>query len=104
MTQRTYGHLQQLGGTRLIAARIPQSRHNIGFFEVVEMIAEVNSRFGQVKFSVDTLGIVIRYVVRQLFGLDLIGTLESYCSLNGVLQLPHVAMPGIIFQDLDRLW
>ena len=96
-------HLQQVGCFGLVSGRLPQSLYDICAFEIVEMCREVQAVVRQVKFGVDAIGVVVRYVVGQPFRLDLGPAFESDRSLDRMLELSHIAAPHIILKQLHRL-
>src|SRR5436190_23806733 len=104
VTQGAHGHLQQLGSFCLVAGRFSESLDDVGLFEVVEVAHKIEAGIREVELRIYTLRVVIRYVIGQLFGLDLVGPLESDRPLDGVFQFANIAVPSVIFEDLHSLW
>ncbi len=76
VAERANGDVQQLGRTRLVAAGLPQGLDDVGLFEDFDVAGEINPVIGKRKLGGDAFGIVVRYVVGKLLGLDLGRTIK----------------------------
>jgi hypothetical protein len=104
MPKRTHLHLQEFGGFGLIAGGFSEGFDDVGLFEVVEVTGEIDAVFGKVELGVYSLRIVICDVIRELLGLNFAGAFESDGPFDRVFKLADIAVPGVIFEYVDRFW
>ena len=102
--QRSHLHLQKVSGTGLVSGGLSQSFDNIRLLEVLEVGGQIQSVVGEIELGVDAFRIVIRNVLGQPLGLDLVTALESDGSLDRVFELTHISAPHVVFQKLHCLW
>src|ERR1043165_1460108 len=96
-------HLEQVGRASLISSGLSQRLDDVGLLEILEMRGEIQPRIRQIELSADPLRVIVGYVLRQPFRLNLVPAFESDGPLDRMFQLSNISTPHIILQKLHRL-
>ena len=92
-------HLEQFGCPRLIAPGFPKGLYDVGFFEVFQVVHQIDTAFWKIKLRTYSLRIIVCNMIGQLFRLDLSAAFQGDSAFDGVLKLTDVGIDHI-FRDI----